>query len=90
MQELQTAEKRLLRSVKGCTGLDKIRNEAVRKELGVFSMTVRIIRHRETRLGLNMSKAQEALRYRHKEGEILVDHEEGGVIEAGTGHRPKP
>jgi hypothetical protein len=36
MQKLQAAEMRLLRSVKGRTRLDKIRNEDVRKELGVF------------------------------------------------------
>jgi hypothetical protein len=27
---------RFLRAVKGCTSLDKIRNEDMRKELGVF------------------------------------------------------
>jgi hypothetical protein len=38
MQKPQGAEMRFLRSIKGCTRLDKIRNEDIRKELGVFSV----------------------------------------------------
>jgi hypothetical protein len=41
MQKLRAAEMRFLRSVKGCTRLDKIRNEDMRKELGVFSINDR-------------------------------------------------
>jgi hypothetical protein len=44
MQKPQAAEMRFLRSVKGCTRLDKIRNEDIRKELGVFSINDRIRR----------------------------------------------
>jgi hypothetical protein len=33
MTRLEVAELRFLRSVKGCTGLDKIRSEVIRKEL---------------------------------------------------------
>jgi hypothetical protein len=36
-----------LRSVKQCTRLDKIRNEDIRKELGVFSINDRIRRYRQ-------------------------------------------
>jgi hypothetical protein len=43
--KITTAEMRFLRSVKGCTILDKIRNEVTRKELGVFSINDRIRRY---------------------------------------------
>jgi hypothetical protein len=46
-QTLQAAEMRFLRSVKGCTRLDKIRNEDIRKELGMFSINDRIRRYRQ-------------------------------------------
>jgi hypothetical protein len=45
--ERQAAEMRFLRSVKGCTRLDKIWNEDIRKELGVFSINDRIRRYRQ-------------------------------------------
>ena len=35
MTHLEAAEMRLLRSVKGCTRLDKIRSEVIRKELEI-------------------------------------------------------
>src|SRR5215510_10165094 len=35
MTHLEAAEMRFLRSVKGCTRLDKIRSEAIRKELNI-------------------------------------------------------
>jgi hypothetical protein len=38
---------RFLGSVKGHTRLDKIRNEDIRKELGVFSVNDRIRRYRQ-------------------------------------------
>lgn len=38
---------KFLRSVKGCTRLDNIRNEGIRKEFGVFSINDRIRRHRQ-------------------------------------------
>jgi hypothetical protein len=47
MQKPQAAEMRFLRSVKGCTRLDKIRNKDTRKELGVFSINDIIRRHRQ-------------------------------------------
>jgi hypothetical protein len=37
----------ILRSVKGCTRLHKIRNEDIGKELGVFSINDRIRRYRQ-------------------------------------------
>jgi hypothetical protein len=45
-KKLQAAEMRFLKSVKGRTRLDKIRNEDIKKELGVFSIndTMRIYR----------------------------------------------
>jgi hypothetical protein len=49
-QELHAAETRLVRSVKGCTKLDKIRYEDKRKETGVFSANERIRRYRQDRL----------------------------------------
>jgi hypothetical protein len=47
MQKIQSAEMRFLRSAKGCTRLDTIRNEDIRKELGVFSVNDRIRRYRQ-------------------------------------------
>jgi hypothetical protein len=47
MQTLQAAEMRFLRSVKGYTRPDKIRNEDIRKELGLFSVNDRIRRYRQ-------------------------------------------
>jgi hypothetical protein len=46
-QKVQPKEMRFLRSVKGCTRLDKIRKEDIRKELGVFSIDDRIRRYRQ-------------------------------------------
>jgi predicted nucleic acid-binding Zn-ribbon protein len=48
--KLQAAETRFLRSVKGRTRLDKIRNEDIRKELRVFSINDRIRRYRQDSL----------------------------------------
>jgi hypothetical protein len=47
IQKPQAAEMRFLRSVKGCTRPDKIRNEDVRKELGLFSINDRIRRYKQ-------------------------------------------
>jgi hypothetical protein len=47
MQKIQAAEMRFLRSVKGRTRLDKIKNKDIRKELGVFSINARIRRYRQ-------------------------------------------
>jgi hypothetical protein len=46
------------------------------------------LEHVESMEGERMLK--QALWYRHKEEEIVVDNEEGGVIEAGKGRRHKP
>jgi hypothetical protein len=46
-QKLQTAEMRFLRSVKGCIRLDEIKNECIRKELGVFSVNDRVKTYRQ-------------------------------------------
>jgi hypothetical protein len=47
MQKLGTAEMRFLRSVRGGTRLDEVRNECIRKELRVFSVNDRIRRYRQ-------------------------------------------
>jgi hypothetical protein len=47
MQKLQAAEMRFLRSVKGCIRLDKIGNEDIRKELGVFPINDKMRRYRQ-------------------------------------------
>jgi hypothetical protein len=44
IQKLQAEEMQFLRSVKGYTRLDKIRNKDIRKELGVISVNDRIRR----------------------------------------------
>jgi hypothetical protein len=49
---------RFLISVKGCIRLDKIRNEDVRKETGVFLMNDRIRRYRQDWLE-NMERMEE-------------------------------
>jgi hypothetical protein len=36
---IQAAEMKCLRTVKGCTGLDKIRNEDIRNELGISPLS---------------------------------------------------
>jgi hypothetical protein len=84
---------RFLTSGKGCTRLDKIRNECMRKESEVFSMNNRITKYKQDWREHVESMEEErvvkqALWYRHKEEEILMDHEEGRVMEAGRGHRP--
>jgi hypothetical protein len=86
---------RFLTSIKGCTRLTKIRNEFTRKELQVFSMNYRIRKYRHDWLEHVESMEEErmltqVLWYRYKEEEILVDNEEGGVIEARKCHRHKP
>jgi hypothetical protein len=47
MQKPQAVEMRFLRSIKGSTRLNKIRNEEMWKELGVFSINDRIRRYRQ-------------------------------------------
>jgi hypothetical protein len=47
MQKLQTAEMGFLRSVNGCTRLDKTRNDDTRKPLRVLSVNDGIRRYRE-------------------------------------------
>jgi hypothetical protein len=47
IQKLQAEEMQFLRSVKGYTRLDKIRNEGIRKELEVFLINDRIRRNRQ-------------------------------------------
>jgi hypothetical protein len=67
----QAAEMRFLRSVKGCTRLDKIRKEDIRKELGVFSINDRIRRYKQDWLEyvdrIEGRVLKQALWYRPKE-----------------------
>jgi hypothetical protein len=49
-EELHAAETPLVRSLKECSRLDKIRYEDVRKGTGVFSANDRIRRYRQGRL----------------------------------------
>jgi hypothetical protein len=84
IQKLQIAEMWFLRSVKGCTRLDGIKKDCIRKELGVFSVTDRI---KDTdKIGLNMcigwNKVESWKRLfgvGPKEEGILVDHTEDGI-----------
>jgi hypothetical protein len=43
---IQAAEMKYLRTVKGCTRLDQIRNEDIRKELGISPLSEKIIEYR--------------------------------------------
>lgn len=43
-QNIQSGKK-FLRSVKGCTGLDRIRNENIRRELEIYATNDRIEEH---------------------------------------------
>jgi hypothetical protein len=43
---IQTAEVKYLRTVKGCTRLDQIRNEDIRNELGISPLSEKIIEYR--------------------------------------------
>jgi hypothetical protein len=84
---------RFLRSVKGCTRLDKTRNKGIRKELGVFSMNGRISKFRQDWLQHveRMEEGQVPSRFFGMgPKEVVVDHAEIVFIEAGTGYRPKP
>jgi hypothetical protein len=47
MTRLEAAEMRFLRSVKGYTRLDKIRNEVIRKELKISGMQDVISKHKQ-------------------------------------------
>jgi hypothetical protein len=75
---------RFLRSVKGCTRLDGIKNECIRKELGVFSVNDRL---KDTdKIGMNMWigwKKVECLNRLFgigpKEEGILIHHAEGKI-----------
>jgi hypothetical protein len=43
---IQVAEMKYLRTVKGCTRLDQVRNEDIRNELGIFPLSKKIIEYR--------------------------------------------
>jgi hypothetical protein len=43
---IQEAEMKYLRTVKGCTRLDQIRNEDIRNDLGISSLSEKIIEYR--------------------------------------------
>jgi hypothetical protein len=43
---IQAAEMKYLRTVKGCTGLDQIRNEDIRNELGISPLSEKITEYR--------------------------------------------
>jgi hypothetical protein len=43
---IQAAESKHLRTVKGCTRLDQIRNEDIRNELGISPLSEKIIEYR--------------------------------------------
>jgi hypothetical protein len=45
---VQAAEMKYLRTVKGCTRLDQIRNEDIRNELGISPLSEKIIEYRYT------------------------------------------
>jgi hypothetical protein len=45
-KRIQAAEMKYLRTVKGCIRLDQIRNEDVRNELGISSLSEKIIEYR--------------------------------------------
>jgi hypothetical protein len=75
---------RFLKSAKGCTRLNKIRNEDTRKESGLFSMNDKT--RRCCKIDLNMCKGWKKDECRSrlfgispKEEGILVDHAEGGI-----------
>jgi hypothetical protein len=44
----QAAEMKYLRTVKGCTRFDQIRNEDIRNELGISPLSENIIEYRNT------------------------------------------
>jgi hypothetical protein len=43
---IQAAEMKYLRTIKGCTRLDQIRNEDIRNELGISPLSEKIIEYR--------------------------------------------
>jgi hypothetical protein len=56
MTRIQEAERKFLRSVKGRTIVDKIRNEARKKELEIFSKVYKRIRRLEYRHRMSPGK----------------------------------
>ena len=47
LSRIQAAEMKFLRSIKGCTILDKIRNEDIRRELKIFCVKDKIQEYRQ-------------------------------------------
>jgi hypothetical protein len=45
-KRIQAAEMKYLRTVKGCTRVDQIRNEDIRNELGISPLSEKIIEYR--------------------------------------------
>jgi hypothetical protein len=60
-----------LRTVKGCTRLDQIRNEDIRNELGISPLSEKIIEYRNT-WKANLQWNIPAFHYRH----ININHPE--------------
>jgi hypothetical protein len=96
---IQAAEMKYLRTVKGCTRLNQIRNEDIRNELDISPLSEKIIecknkwkarlqRMEHTRIPLDTYKYQPS-------GKLDIDRprrrwRETTILEAGTGDSPNP
>jgi hypothetical protein len=95
---IQAAEMKHLRTVKGCTRLDQIRNEDIRNELGSSPLSEKIIEYRnkwKTHLQrMEHTRIQlQAYKYLPSGKWTWVDQEEDRettTLEAGTGDSPNP
>jgi hypothetical protein len=96
---IQAAEMKYLRTVKGCTRLDQIRNKYIRNEFGISPFSEKIVEYRNkrkshlkrmehTRIPLQAYKYQPS-----GKGDISRPRRTWGettILEAGTGDSPTP
>jgi hypothetical protein len=98
---IQAAEIKYLRTVKGCTRLDQIRNEDIRNELGISPLSENIIEFRNkckahlqrmqhTRIPLQAHKYQPSGKRDINRPRRRWREREITILEARTGDSPNP
>jgi hypothetical protein len=96
---IQVAEMKYLRTVKGCTRLDQIRNEDIRNELGISPLGEKIMEYRNKWIAhlQRMEHTRNPLQaYKYQpSGKRDIDRprrrwRDTTILEAGTGDSPNP